>query len=176
MAFTTETPWSPCCFLEWNYLLRIKCIWQKKWDKYGLPWWLSSKESTSNSGATEIGSIPLSGRSPGGSQGSPLQYSWWGNPMDRRVWRAIINRVSKSCTRLKQLSSHTHRLMTVRYVTDCWLYFAVKAREVLAIWWQLEYPDWVHFKNTVSLYHMLTENGLICPMWFLSCLSEQDSS
>ena len=123
-----------------------------------------------------VGLILGSWISPGGGHGYPLQYSYLENPMDRGAWWATVHSVKKTCTRLKQLSTHTHRLMTVRYVIDCWLYFAVKAREVLAIWWQLEYPKWVHFKNTVSLYHMLTENGLICPMWFLSCLSEQDSN
>ena len=39
----------------------------------GLPWWLSSKESACSAGAAEdIGSIPGSGRSPGGGHGNPL--------------------------------------------------------------------------------------------------------
>ena len=33
-----------------------------------------SKESTCNTG--DLGSIPGSGRSPGGGHGNPLQYSW----------------------------------------------------------------------------------------------------
>ena len=32
------------------------------------------------------GSIPRSGRSPGGRYGKPLQYSCLENPMDRGVW------------------------------------------------------------------------------------------
>ena len=37
-----------------------------------------------NAGATEdVGSIPGSGRSPGGGNGDPLQYPCLGNPMDR---------------------------------------------------------------------------------------------
>ena len=39
----------------------------------GLPWWLSSKESTCN--AEHMGLTPGSGRSPGGGSGNPLQYS-----------------------------------------------------------------------------------------------------
>ena len=54
-----------------------------KYSKYGLPWWLSSKESACNAG--DPGSIPRSGRSPGGRHGNPLQYSCQGNPMDRRI-------------------------------------------------------------------------------------------
>ena len=37
----------------------------------GLPWWLRSRESTCQAG--EAGSIPGSGRSPGGGKGNPLQ-------------------------------------------------------------------------------------------------------
>ena len=42
-------------------------------------------------GAGDKGSIPGSGRSPGGGNGNPLQYSCLGNFMDRRVWRATVN-------------------------------------------------------------------------------------
>ena len=31
------------------------------------------------------GSIPWSGRSPGGGKGNPLQYSFWDNPIDRNL-------------------------------------------------------------------------------------------
>ena len=34
----------------------------------------------------DMGSIPESGRSPGGKHGNPLQYSCLKNPMDRRAW------------------------------------------------------------------------------------------
>ena len=44
------------------------------------------KNSPANAGDTEdVGSIPGSGRSPGGGNGNPLQYSCLGNPMDRGV-------------------------------------------------------------------------------------------
>ena len=36
----------------------------------------------------DVGSIPGSGRSPGGRHGNPLQYSCLENPMDRGAWRA----------------------------------------------------------------------------------------
>ena len=39
--------------------------------------------------AGDVGSIPGSGKSPGGGNGNPLQYSCLGNPMDRGTWRAI---------------------------------------------------------------------------------------
>ena len=38
--------------------------------------------------AGNMGSIPGSGRSPGGGNGNPLQYSCLGYPRDRGVWQA----------------------------------------------------------------------------------------
>ena len=37
---------------------------------------------------------------------SPPQYSYLGHPMDRVAWQATVHRVTKSLTRLKQLSTH----------------------------------------------------------------------
>ena len=33
--------------------------------------------------ARDVGSVPGLGRSPGGGNGNPLQYSYLGNPIDR---------------------------------------------------------------------------------------------
>ena len=41
---------------------------------------------------------------PGIRNGTSLQYSWLGNPMDREVWQATVHSVKKSQTQLKQLS------------------------------------------------------------------------
>ena len=58
--------------------------------------------------AREVGSIPWSGRSPGGGHGNPLQWQpTLKNPMDRRVWWATVPKVAKSWSQLKQLSKHT---------------------------------------------------------------------
>ena len=38
----------------------------------------------------DIGSVPGSGRSPGGGNGNPLQYFCLENPMDRGAWRAKV--------------------------------------------------------------------------------------
>ena len=52
----------------------------------GLPQWLSSKEFTGNAGDSgDLDSIPGLGRSPGGGNGNPLQYSCLGNFMDRSL-------------------------------------------------------------------------------------------
>ena len=55
----------------------------------------------------DTSSIPGSGRSPGRESGYPLQYSCLENPMDRGAWWATVHGVSKSQTRLKQVSMHT---------------------------------------------------------------------
>ena len=69
------------------------------------------KEFTCNTEAAgDLGSIPGSGRSPGAGHGNPLQYSWLENPMDRGAWWALVRRVAKSQTRLKQFSTHAHML------------------------------------------------------------------
>ena len=58
----------------------------------------------SNAGK-QRGGFPGSGRSPGGGNGNPLQYSYLENPMDREAWRATVHGVPKNWTRLKQLST-----------------------------------------------------------------------
>ena len=51
-----------------------------------------------------MGSVSGLGRSSGGADGNPLQYSCLGNPMDRGAWWATVHGVTKSWT---QLSMHT---------------------------------------------------------------------
>ena len=52
----------------------------------------------------DAGSIPGSGRSPGGGSGNPLQCSCLENPVDRSRW-ATVHRASKSRTKRKQFSA-----------------------------------------------------------------------
>ena len=39
------------------------------------------------------------GRSPGGGNGNPLQYSCLGNPMNREAWWATVHRIAKKSHR-----------------------------------------------------------------------------
>ena len=55
----------------------------------------------------DVSSILGSGRCPGGGHGDTLQYSCLEEFMDREAWWATVCRVTKSQTRLKQLSMHT---------------------------------------------------------------------
>ena len=65
-----------------------------------------------NAGITrDAGLIPGLGRSPGEGYGNPLQYSCLGNHVDRGNWPATVHNVTKSWTRLKQLSMHAMRNM-----------------------------------------------------------------
>ena len=78
------------CFVDYNALNE-------------LPQWLSGKESTCNAG--DLPSVPGLGRSPGGGNGNPLQFSCLRNPMDRGAWQATACGVTKSQARLTE---HTH--------------------------------------------------------------------
>ena len=70
----------------------------------GFPGGSVGKEPDLNAGdARDTGSIPGSGRSPGGGHGNPLQYSCLENPMDRGAWQATVHKISKSRIGLKQL-------------------------------------------------------------------------
>ena len=46
----------------------------------------------------DVGSIPGSGRFPGGGNGNPLQYSFLENPMDRGACQARVHRITESDT------------------------------------------------------------------------------
>ena len=45
-----------------------------------------------------VDSVPGSGRSPGGGNGNPLQYSCLENPMDRGAWWSTVHGVAKGQT------------------------------------------------------------------------------
>ena len=45
--------------------------------------------------ARDTGSIPGPGRSPGGGNGNPFQYSCLGNTMDRGAWWATVHVVPR---------------------------------------------------------------------------------
>ena len=60
----------------------------------GLPCSSTGKESSCSAGKQD--SIPRSGRCSGEGNGSPLQYSWLENPMDREAWQATVRGVAES--------------------------------------------------------------------------------
>ena len=76
--------------------------WTDWWWVGGFPDGSVGKESGCNAGDT--GLIPGLGRSPGGGNGNPLQYSWLENPTDRGSWRATVHGVTQNWTRPSDLA------------------------------------------------------------------------
>ena len=76
----------------------IVCVWfhtQQSWVRF--PDGASGKNLLANAGDLgDVGSIPVSGRYPGGGNGNTLQYSSLGNPMDRRAWQAAVHGVARN--------------------------------------------------------------------------------
>ena len=75
-------------------------------------WWVSQvvlvvMNLANAGGIRDVGLIPVLGRSPGGGNGNPLQYSCLENSMDRGAWRATVQSIAKSWTWLKWPHRHT---------------------------------------------------------------------
>ena len=81
-------------------------IWLSDWTQWHshsvgyspvrLPGGSDGKWSACNGG--DPGSVPRSGRSPGGGNGNPLQDSCLESPMDKVAWQATIHGVANSQT------------------------------------------------------------------------------
>ena len=67
-----------------------------------------------------MGSIPGSGRSPGGENGTPLQHSCLENLMNRGAWRATVHRVAKSWAQLSNYTATTKytKLVCIMFTGD----------------------------------------------------------
>ena len=65
----------------------------------GLPGGSVEKNLPAN--AADRGLISGSGRSPGGGNGNPFQYSCLGNSMDREAWWAPVQEVTKVLDKTK---------------------------------------------------------------------------
>ena len=123
-SFISACPFSSRCWCEFPGLQFIEVFGERAVKAIGKQKWELSPPNNdifrpsenalghSHSGASgkvlirDTGLIPGSRRSPGGGHGNALQYSSLKNPMDRGAWRATVSRISKSWTRLKQLSTH----------------------------------------------------------------------
>ena len=82
---------------------------------WGFPGSSAGKESACNEG--DVGSIPEMGRSPGGGNGNPLQYSGLENSKD-----CLVHGVAKSQTRLSDFHTLTHFLRLGSSVSDSWTF------------------------------------------------------
>ena len=66
----------------------------------------------------DMGSIPGMGRSLGGRNGNPLQYSCLENSIDRGAWLVTVHGVAKSQTQLStHIRTHTHTNVLL-----CWFW------------------------------------------------------
>ena len=83
-------------------LMKIKTkinTWDLSKLNKGFPGGTVVKNLPANAGdAEDVGSMPESGRFPGKGNGSPLQYSCLGKPMDRGAWLTTVHRVTKCQT------------------------------------------------------------------------------
>ena len=98
----------------------------------------------------DVGSVPGSGRAPGGGNGYPLQYSCLDNPMDRGDWRAIVHEVAKSWTRLKRLSSTAAmlcRMTKILVVTFCFCYSCWISGLFIVPWHSVFACDMFYFRS-----------------------------
>ena len=67
-----------------------------------------------------VSSIPGLGRSLGGGNGNPLQYSYLGNPMDRGAWQATVHglpRVGHTLSDNSSATQHNTTQYTMHYLT-----------------------------------------------------------
>ena len=85
---------------SWTLLSNFTFFLSFFWPKYRLvfPGGSDGKESACSSG--DPGSIPGLVRSPGKTNGNPLQYSCLENSMDRGAWQATVHGVIKNQTQL----------------------------------------------------------------------------
>ena len=67
--------------------------WGARYPQAGFPGRAVVKKPPANAG--DSGSVPGSGRAPGGGNGNPFQYSCLENPIDRRTWWATVHGVTK---------------------------------------------------------------------------------
>ena len=85
-------------------------------DQISIVQWISvvNNPPANTRDSRDAGSIPVQGRSLGGGNGNPLQYSCLGNPMNRGAWLAISDGEAKSQTWLNDrepIHTPTHTLI-----------------------------------------------------------------
>ena len=110
----------------------------------------------------DAGSIPGSGRSPGGGHGNPYQHSSLGNSMDSRAWQATVRGVRKSQTWLKQLSTQARKGMIRVGVNLLILFLENFAMQKLYI----KFPN----LGWGAVANILAENNGCLKTFFLFCI------
>ena len=108
--------------------------------------------------AGDLGSIPGSGRSPGGGYGNPFQDSCLKNPMNGGAWQATVQLVTKGQTQLSTIGL-----------------------DVVSLMYLNTFPPAYTHTNTVGLMlPLFFISSLTCFMWlikrYLYCLAPQQVS
>ena len=95
---------------------------------------LEEKNLLVNAGdVRHVGSIPGSGRSPGGGHGNPLQYSGLENPMDRGAWQAPVCGVTKS--QIHDWATFTLTFSARKYHSSLFVLFSMAFElSILRLW------------------------------------------
>ena len=133
----------------------------------------------------DLGSIPGLGRCPGGGNGSPLQYSFLENPMDRRAWRVTVHRATKNRTWLKWLSTHAPVLICHTPSQGCFrvpsLYVQVGLKAISSPFFPSSLPpllpsslslSYIHTKKLFIVYLKLKFNWVLSfPLFYLATLN-----
>ena len=84
----------------------------------GFPGGSGVKNSPASAGdARDVGSIPGSGRSPGGKNGNPLQYSCLEIPLGRGAWWATMHWGHKESDTTEHVHGRTHTHTHTEYST-----------------------------------------------------------
>ena len=113
---------------------------------FGLPQWLSSKESSTG----DVGLIPSSGRSPGGGYGNPLQDSCLENPTESGIRLAIVHSDARSQTRLSRLSTHSDACSAIYLLSVFLSSFFPKLKSYVNKWLILGFLHSVELKAIVN--------------------------
>ena len=108
------------------------------------------EESACNAG--NPGLIPGLGRYPGEGNGNPLQYSCLEISMDRRAWQAIVRRVAKNRTWLR----------------DCTTTMEFDLLDSEIIWWLISSYHFLPFGMTKSITFILCLSCL-CSLEVITC-------
>ena len=102
--------------------------------------------------------IPGSARSPGGGNGTLLQYSCLENSMDRGAWQATAHGVTKRWTQLKQLSTtHTYTNTQERH---CKKMFILKFRDKCCI-------SYLFKKSLFYIFKSINNHILMGILWLI---------
>ena len=145
------------------------------WLLWAFPVALGVKNSPANVGdVRDVGWIPGSGRSPGGGQGNPLQYSCLENPMDRGAWWTVHG-VAKSQRRLKRLSTHTLEPFLFTSTAELWLGWLFSLGFLLKGPSSADLTSWIRVGNGPRVCPALTVSPLCLLLWVPSIPSPADS-